>query len=358
MEKSKNQSSGSKRYILYSVIGLLVGINLLLFFYNRKIDNEKVTLQADRAQIEDARINLQDAFDKAVLDMNAFKGENSRMDSILIKNKKELQQQKLNIQQLLERNNLTSAELGQATALISNLKLISQNRVRQLDSLAITNRQLVANNIELKQNLETERAVTDQLVITTQILEEEKQAVTEEKIILQQEKVEDVEKIIELEEEKEELVKTQEKLVEKVTRAAVLQSANLEAFGVKFKRNGKEKETKDFKDVDKIKICYDILENPIADNGSQDLMVRIIHPEGFTLAVKELGSGKFTLAKSGEQRQYTTTAAIDYVNDEVQRYCTYWSYNSDLPPGVYQTELYHHGYQIGQTTFELKKTIF
>jgi len=130
------------------------------------------------------------------------------------------------------------------------------------------------------------------------------------------------------------------------------------AIGVRIKNNGKEKTTRDYRKVQKIKICYDVLENPIARNGIQELVICITHPEGFTLAVAESGSGYFISAQDDMKMQYTTTADIDYINDEVQTYCTYWAYDNELSPGVYRVEIYHLGYVIGQTTFELKNTFF
>lgn len=126
---------------------------------------------------------------------------------------------------------------------------------------------------------------------------------------------------------------------------------------MRFKNNGKEKNTKDYRKAEKIKICYDVLENPIAQSGIHELLIRITHPEGFTLSVAESGSGSFTNAYDIEM-QYTTTADIDYKNNEVQSYCTYWAYDNELSAGIYIAEIFHLGYMIGQTSFELKNTLF
>ncbi len=344
-------SSGNKRKILFAIIGLLVGINLLLFFYNRKIDNDRTLLRANNEQIETARGELSEAYEGAISTINEYKGENNRLDSLLLTQKDALQQQRLNIQQLLQKNNLTNAELGQANALIKNLKLSSQAYVNEIENLKRQNQQLSQNNQVLKQDLQTERAVSNQLVENTKVLEQEKTELVKETVSLEQEKTE-------LVAETEVLKKETRVLKEKINRAAVLKATNVEAVGIKFKKSGKEKETKDFKDVEKIKICYDIQENAIAESGMQELLVRIVHPEGFTLAVEDLGSGTFTYSETGENRQFTTSAEIDYLNDELQRYCTYWSYNSEYSPGNYKVEIYNFGYLIGAGGFELKKKLF
>lgn len=354
--------SNNKRVFLFAIIGLLALLNIALFVWNRNMNYENTQLKANVDEIEETRVNLQTAYQTALTQLDEFEGENTRLDSLLTINKAELDVQQAEINALLSNKKMTSSELENAKTLISNLKLKTRTQVNTLDSLYNISQALAQTNLNLQQDLKTERTISDQLVDVTKILQTENDTLESQVEVLEYEKEEITAAAEILELEKQDLVADNIKLAEQVNQAAVLKTTNITAFGVRFKNNGKEKSTKDYRKVEKIKICYDVLENPIARSGIQELVIRVTHPEGFTLAVEstaasEFKSGSFMSAKDIEL-QYTTTADIDYKNDEVQSYCTYWAYDNELSPGVYRTEIYHLGHLIGQTTFELKNTIF
>lgn len=347
----------NKRVFLFAIIGLLALLNIALFVWNRNMNYENTQLRANIDEVEQARSSLQNAYQNALSELDIYKGENNNLDSLLTLNKVELEAQQVEISNLLAKQKLTTSELDRANTLISNLKLRTRTQVNTLDSLYTISQALAETNLNLQQDLKTERTISDQLVDVAKVLKDQNDTleIKVDSLEIETERiVAETEKLVK---EKESLELDNKKLSEQVSKAAVLKTSNLTAFAVRFKNNGKEKITKDFKKAKKIKICYDVLENPLVQTGFKELLFRITHPEGFTLSVAEAGAGSFTSAQDIEM-QYTTTGEIDYKNDEAQRFCTYWAYDSELSPGIYNVEIFHLGYKVGQTTFELKNTFF
>lgn len=347
----------NKRVFLFAIIGLLALLNMALFVWNRNMNYENTQLRANVNEVEQARSSLQNAYQDALAKLDTYEGENNNLDSLLNLNKTELTIQQTEIASLLAKQKLTTAELDKANTLISNLKLRTRTQVNTLDSLYNISQALAETNLNLQQDLKTERTISDQLVDVAKVLQNQNDTLEIKVDSLEIEKEKIAAEAEKLAQEKESLELDNKKLIEKVSKAAVLKTANLDAYGIRFKNNGKEKITKDYKKVQKIKICYDVLENPLVQTGIKELLFRITHPEGFTLAVAETGSGSFVSAQDIEM-QYTTTGDIDYKNDEIQTFCTFWAYDSELSPGIYNVQIFHIGYQVGQTTFELKNTFF
>lgn len=349
--------AGNKRKFLFAIVGLLALLNAVLFFMNWTMNQENKLLKANNREIEKTKNNLQTAYQESLASLSKFKGENNRLDSLLNLNTTELENQKAEIKALLENKKLTMIELAQAKTLISNLKLKTQTKVNTMDSLYAISQQLANTNSMLKEDLITERTVSDQLVDATKILEAKNDTLEVKTQQLEEEKEAIAAEAEKLQEEKENLETTNDKLEDKITRAAILKTSNINVKGIRFKNNGKEKPTKDFKKVEKIKICYEVLDNQFAQNGIKELLFKITHPEGFILAVEETGSGNF-IDSNDENMQFTTSADIDYRNSEAQGYCTYWAYDAELSPGIYLTQIYHRGYLVGESSFELRNTLF
>jgi hypothetical protein len=123
-------------------------------------------------------------------------------------------------------------------------------------------------------------------------------------------------------------------LSEKVSLASLLKPTAITATGVRGKSSGKEVETDNSKKAEKLKVCFDLPENMVAEAGEKTFMVRIISPQGTTLAVQSSGSGTFQVAGTDEQRQYTTSTSIDY-DQKAKNVCTYWQQTAPFGGGEY-----------------------
>ena len=151
----------------------------------------------------------------------------------------------------------------------------------------------------------------------------------------------------------EQLQADKRKLQEKVKIGALLKPSVVDISGIRIKSSGKETATNSAKKSQKLKICFELEENKVSDAGNKTIFVRVISPEGSTIAVQSLGSGVITLTESGDQTQYTTKVNFDY-KQEATRQCVYWSQNFPFSKGTYQAKLYQSGYEIGDSEFSLK----
>lgn len=210
--------SNNKRVFLFAIIGLLALLNIALFVWNRNMNNENTQLKANVNDIEQTRNNLQTAYKNALNDLEVYKGENASLDSLLTLNKTELEVQQEEIKRILGQQQITSFELDKAKTLISNLKLRTRTQVNTLDSLYTISQALAATNLDLQQDLKTERTISDQLVDITKTLQTQNDTLEIQVEQLESEKEKIVADTEKLELEKQTLLEDNIKLSEQVNK--------------------------------------------------------------------------------------------------------------------------------------------
>lgn len=348
----------NKRIFLFAIIALLIGFNVFLWIMNQQMSSEHKKLKAKTTEVENAKENLKKAYDNALIDLEVYKGENTRLDSLLNNSKDELTTLKAEIQQLLSKDKLTATELSQAKTMIVNLKLRNQNQVNTLDSLFSISQSLARTNIGLEQDLRTERDISVKLVAATDSLKTEYDSlsITTEKINKE---------IGLIEEENEQLKSTNEILQEekellsqKVNKAAILKLENINFEAIRFKNNGKERTTKDFNKVERFKVCYKVQPNEFAISGFKELYLKITNPEGLVLYDDTNDSPGYFINSNDKEVQYSNIADLDYKNDELQEFCTFSGFGTSLIQGIYEVEIFYNGKLVGMDQLELKNTLF
>ncbi|MEO5673044.1 MAG: hypothetical protein ABIQ74_00220, partial [Chitinophagales bacterium] len=142
-------------------------------------------------------------------------------------------------------------------------------------------------------------------------------------------------------------------LSRKVSLASLLIPTSINVAGVRIKSSGKEDETDNSKKLEKIRICWTIPENPVAEAGEKTFYVRIINPEQITLNAGTAGSGVINNARDGSPIQYSMPVTANYENKAVNT-CSYWSQPTPYNKGVYTVNIYQDGYLLGGQKLELK----
>lgn len=315
---SNEQKSNLQPILIVLLLLSLIG-NAYLLYSNQQLKSS-TTATIDNLEVEKA--DLQAEFDSMVAELDDYKEENLEMDSALVSMESEIEAQKQEIKNLLSKGNATRQELSQAKNLIESLRVISKDYKVKLDGLMAENAALTQENTGLKDEVV---AKSD----TIQQLEGEKEQLTTKSTILAEQK---------------------DLLQKVVKRGSVMMVNDVSATGIKVRNNGKEVETNNEKQTDKIRVCFDVMPNPIADAGPKSILARIIGPGGTTLA---LSGNSFKNTESGEETQYTTKTVIAFDGNR-EKHCLFWEQNTPFSEGLYTTELYHDGYWIGQTSFELK----
>ncbi len=333
---SPNENNNSNKIYFLIAIGALLLINGILLFNNfsmRKANKETVTtLETEKAQ-------LQAEYDTAVQDLETLKMEKVTTDSTLSQIQVELEGKKNEIQKLLSKGNATKGDLSAARAMIENLKSSIQGYEQKIAQLQTANQQLTGENSTLKTDVATKGQTIAQQQDSIGRLSTERANLSAEKENLSK--------------QRDELSTQKEILTSKVNRASVMIATNITALGVKTRKSGKEITTDNNKRVQKLKICFDILPNAVAQPGNKEVMLRLISPKGEILAIQALGSGLFTNAQTGEDMQYTKKEIFSFSNQK-ENHCMYWEQNNAFDEGVYTAEVYHDGYLIGSNNIELK----
>jgi hypothetical protein len=299
----------NNRTIFYIIlILLLVGINIYLYVKYYQTKNQTQTL-TEEANIDSLRIaDLDMRYQEALVNIESYKGQNSKLDSIIAVKEKELMGFKSNLDAMKKKMKVSEADYKKQ---LDGMQNTVNDLMAQIKDLEAKNQILITKNDSLGQSLATEITTNAQLTTTNQTLSQ------------------------------------------KVSVASLLKPTTLSATGVRGKSSGKETETDNAKKAEKLKVCFDLPENQVADAGEKTFLVRIISPEGTTLAVQSSGSGTFQVAGTGEQRQYTTSTTVQY-DQQAKNVCTYWQQTTPYAKGDYSAEIYQDGYLLSTKKFELK----
>lgn len=215
-----------------------------------------------------------------------------------------LQREKERIVKLLEVNASNVQLIKKYRAEIGTMREIMKGYIVQIDSLNTVNQQLVAENIGIKQQI-TE-------VQTTNV----------------------------------ELEKAKEELTSKVVVASVIQAKDINAVTL----NQKRKETTRINNIDKLRICFTLRENPIAAAGEKEVFMRVIRPDSLVITT----SPDNLFDYNGNKLVYSASRLVDYMNQDIEM-CIFLDNTGDFIIGTYSVELYLENNIIGRTTFALAK---
>jgi hypothetical protein len=141
----------------------------------------------------------------------------------------------------------------------------------------------------------------------------------------------------------EDLTMDNVRLSTKVAIGAKLNAQSLFVTGIKFRSNGKEKETIRTSQIEQIKVSFTLGENYVSEKGNKEIYLKIVGPDGATIYNQLAGSGTFV---------YQNEESL--FNQTTQNVAIYWNSGSALIAGKYKADLYCEGFKIGQTEFELK----
>ena len=114
----------------------------------------------------------------------------------------------------------------------------------------------------------------------------------------------------------------------------------------------KEVATDKAKDVENIKIAFNILENNLADDGERTIFVKITGPNGTTIT--NPGSEGGTFPFENYESRYTYKMSTDFNKEAKSGPTTVWRPRENLKPGKYTVEFYTEGYRMGVSTFSSK----
>jgi hypothetical protein len=218
---------------------------------------------------------------------------------------------------------------------VNGLIVVQQDKIKNLLRMQASDVEKIR---KYKDEMETLRKVMRGYIVQIDSLNTRNRALTEENVQVK-------EKLSSAETQNQSLSKEKEILNTRVELAKVLSAKNI----VVDPQNKSGKNNTKVNKVTKIKVCFTIRENSVAEAGTKDVFLRIIRPDEVVLPA---GNGE-TFEFKGEQVIYSAKRQLEYENKDIDM-CIFWDKNADLIPGAYTVVLYAEGYEVGSATFTLK----
>ena len=148
----------------------------------------------------------------------------------------------------------------------------------------------------------------------------------------------------------QELAETSEKLGEKVALAATLKAENIKISAVNKRGREKEGEFRN-RQIESLKVGFNLAENSVAPIEGKDIRIRIIEPEGNVVFDVARGSGTFMI--NGREEFYTAAQEILFDNT-MQQITFLYDKGGEYIVGDHLVEIYAGEDLIGSKSFTVK----
>jgi FtsZ-binding cell division protein ZapB len=211
-----------------------------------------------------------------------------------------------------------------------------KNKIVQLLSINASNVRLIKS---YKNEISTMRDIMKSYIVQIDSLNTRNKILTSENSEIKQQ-------ITEVRNTNTELSKVKEELSTKVEVASIIQAKNIAAVSL----NKKRKETTRIGNLDKLRICFTLRENPLAKAGQKEVYMRVIRPDSLVVA----SSPDNLFEYKGNKIIYSATRQVDYSNQDIE-VCIFLDNKGDFIIGNYSVELYLEDNIIGRTNFMLSK---
>lgn len=302
---SENKKKVKQPIWLYAILGALVIALIVLLVRNSSMKSDLNELAAEK---EMQRADFQAEVDSLMKVHNELKESYGELSQELAEKDSIIQADAVEIKKLLD----SQWDYYRIKKKVASLQAISQKYVRQMDSLYTVNRELVAENERIREEVRAERR------------------------------------------ENSNLNRQKEELASKVNQAATMKLYNYSAQAVRFRSGSKEADTDRANRAERIRIDFTLAANELIQPGTKVFYVRIADP---TKAIISKGAGdEYAFEANGETLQFTEKVRVNYEGGEtpVRAYYTKPS-DREFRPGTYFIDVYEQGGKlIGQTSLELK----
>jgi predicted nuclease with TOPRIM domain len=298
MNDSNSLSGKSKAIAFLTALIVVLGFIIVVvgwMYYTQKKESEAVQLQLN-AEKDTIANNLK----TVMLEYRDLETDNAALNSKL---QQEQERAEKLYKELKRVKQVSFAEIKEYQKELGTLRSILRHMVVEIDSLNTLNKQLIAENIKVKQE------------------------VTMGKRTIQS-----------LEQRTEELSTT-------VAKGSVIRIRDVSVVPLNKRGNDVTRASR----VNKIKVCFTLAENSIAKGGVRDAFIRITGPDGYLLAKSTSDLFDF----EGEKIVFSAKREVDYQNQDIEL-CIFYDNNGELGKGKYQVTVYLDGFMVGSSEFVLK----
>jgi hypothetical protein len=300
-EKTKNA------IIFVLAAGLIVTSGYLVLSEKKSAETIQIK-EVKIASLVGEKSELQGNFDASLARLDSMSDANGMLQKELSSKNDEISKVKTEIRTILNKKNASQKELARARNLISELNGKITTLEGEVVRLAKANEELTVE----KNNLLTDKENLTQNLTAT--------------------------------------VKVKEELEQKVDVASTLNASNINITPVNLKKSGKEIVSTKAKKVDKLLVSFSV-DNRIIQNGSTDVYVLVLGPDGKPLTNGETGT--FATRAEGE-KQFTAKLPIELETAKKQN-VEFSFAPGNFQQGNYKIQIYQNGFLIGEGVRPLRK---
>lgn len=255
-----------------------------------------------------AKEKLQEQLNILTTEFETSKKDLMIKDSTLSKRDVEIFEKQKEIQNLLNKKELSESELKKAKRMINSLN---------------------GEIARFKDEIKLLRAQNDSLVIANTTIVAEKEDITNQLIV-----------------EKEKSIEKDKNI------RSTFSVSNYKLTGLKVRKSGKEVETDRARRIDKLRVTFDLDPNNYAETGTKEIYIAIYKPDGQLGKFKNASPGEIDTWSLGKV-QYSDKVKFHYNKGTKQNITFDWE-EYDFPKGTYKIDLYQNGFKIGQKTLDLR----
>lgn len=290
------QKSNNALKILTGVLAVaLIALGIYTIrFYNEEKENRAI-LEREKSIIEDELDELIVRYDEAI-------AENQGLDSQLMEARGRIMVLRDSVQDL-EAN---YAVIQRYRREVNELKLERERLFRVVDSLSSQNLRLASE------------------IDSTNVVLQERTRMSDS------------------------LAQANRSLSTQVDRAAQLQVSNLLGEGVIERNSGRLVVNDRTRRIDKIRTCFTLIPNALAEAGEKDLYVQVYNQDN------NLVGDQIVVQHEGGPMVYSAATTVYYENEELDVCILANTLSENLTAGTYRVFLYHDTELIGVTDFDLR----
>lgn len=290
-----------KRVIFIALIAALVGVSVFLVWMNLQ---QKTEMKEMVELMEFEKEQLEDEYEELAIQFDGYQTPDIHNDSLV----ELLSQEKQRVQDLLEELRITKVtnarRIAELKKELATVREVMVSYVHQIDSLDRTNKRLVAENKQVKQQYQ-------EVARQAQQLEQER---------------------------------TQ--LAEVVSRASMLEISHFEMIPL----NKRDRKTTIYNQIQKLQFDYTVARNITNKPGMKTLYMRITRPDGEVMQKSVNDVFKF----ENSEIAYSVSKEFEYAGDEISG-SLYWLVEEILQIGWYNADFFVDGELIGSFPFQIQQ---
>lgn len=297
----KTNRKDSKQVILIALIAALGVVSVFLVWMNLQ---QKTEIKEIVEQMEFEKEQLEDEYEELAIQFDGYQTPDIHNDSLV----ELLSQEKQRVQDLLEELRITKVtnarRIAELKKELATVRQVMVSYVHQIDSLDRTNKKLVAENQQVKQ----------------QYQEVARQA--------------------------QQLEKERTELVEVVSRASMLEITHFQMITL----NKRDRKTSIYNQIQKLQFDYTIGRNITNKPGMKKLYMRITRPDGEVMQKNINHVFRF----EDSEITYSISKDFEYTGEDTFG-SLYWTVEEILQLGIYNADFFVDGELIGSFPFEIRK---